>query len=128
MHNPGSQVTFRYIKYRCPNTGLEYEFVTNHMKIRPGVLAWLYKRRWDIEKTYDTLKNKMNECKAWARSANAKTMQAQFLCLAHNPQGTSLIKSNSLKCIILNFMLATFENVVMIRSDEYPSLAQNTSG
>ena len=26
----------------------------------------------------------MNECKAWARSANAKTMQAQFLCLAHN--------------------------------------------
>ena len=82
--NASSQVTFRYIKYRCPNTGLEYEFVTNHMKIRPGVLAWLYKRRWDIETTYDTFKNKMNECKAWARSANAKTMQAQFLCLAHN--------------------------------------------
>ena len=82
--NASSQVTFRYIKYRCPNTGLEYAFVTNHMKIRPGVLAWLYKRRWDIEKTYDTFKNKMNECKAWARSANAKTMQAQFLCLAHN--------------------------------------------
>ena len=33
--NASSQVTFRYIKYRCPNTGLEYEFVTNHMKIRP---------------------------------------------------------------------------------------------
>lgn len=27
------------------------EFITNHMKIRPGVLAWLYLRRWDIEKT-----------------------------------------------------------------------------
>jgi hypothetical protein len=27
------------------------------MKIRPGVLAWLYLRRWDIEKTYDTFKN-----------------------------------------------------------------------
>jgi len=34
------------------------------MKIRPGVLAWLYKRRWDIEKTYDTVKNKMEESKA----------------------------------------------------------------
>ena len=54
------------------------------MKVRPGVLAWLYKRRWDIEKTYDTFKNKMNEQKAWAKSRTAKTMQAQFLCLAHN--------------------------------------------
>ena len=58
--------------------------ITNHMKIRPGVLAWLYKRRWDIEKTYDTLKNKMQERKAWARSTNAKNMQAQFICLTHN--------------------------------------------
>jgi hypothetical protein len=82
--NVSSQVTFRYIKYKCPDSAVEYEFVTNHMKIRSGVLSWLYKRRWEIEKTYDTFKNKMNECKAWARSTNAKTMQAQFICLAHN--------------------------------------------
>jgi hypothetical protein len=82
--NATSQVTFRYIKYQCPDTGAIYEFVTNHMKIRPGVLAWLYKRRWDIEKTYDTLKNKMEESKAWALTSNAKEMQAQFICLAHN--------------------------------------------
>ena len=36
------------------------------------------------QKTYDTFKNKMNEQKAWAKSMTAKTMQAQFLCLAHN--------------------------------------------
>jgi len=82
--NASSQVLFRYIKYQCPDSGTEYEFITNHMKIRPGVLAWLYKRRWDIEKTYDTVKNKMEERKAWARSTNAKNMQAQFICLAHN--------------------------------------------
>ena len=41
-------------------------------------------RRWDIEKTYDTFKNKLDEKKAWAGSDVAKTMQAQFLCLAHN--------------------------------------------
>ena len=82
--NASSQVLFRYIKYRCAQTGTQYELITNHMKLRPGVLAWLYKRRWDIEKTYDTFKNKMNEQKAWAKSQTAKTMQAQFLCLAHN--------------------------------------------
>jgi len=74
----------RYIRYKCPRTQTEYEFITNHMQIRPGVLAWLYMRRWDIEKTYDTFKNKLGEKKAWAGSTVAKTMQAQFLCLAHN--------------------------------------------
>jgi hypothetical protein len=82
--NASSGVTFRLIKYQCPQTGTPYEFISNQMTIRPGVLAWLYMRRWDIEKTYDTFKNKMNEQKAWANSTNAKTMQAQFLCLAHN--------------------------------------------
>lgn len=79
-----SGVMIRYIRYQCPRTGTEYEFITNHMKIRPGVLAWLYLRRWDIEKTYDTFKNKLSEKKAWASSITAKRMQAQFLCLAHN--------------------------------------------
>ena len=77
-------VMIRQIRYCCPHTGKEYTFITNHMKIRPGVLAWLYLRRWDIEKTYDTFKNKLSEQQAWASSATAKRMQAQFLCLAHN--------------------------------------------
>jgi hypothetical protein len=82
--NASAGVTFRLIKYKCPHSGTEYEFISNQMTIRPGVLAWLYMRRWDIEKTYDTFKNKMNEQKAWGKTTNAKTMQAQFLCMAHN--------------------------------------------
>ena len=35
-------------------------------------------------KVITTFKNKMNEQKAWAKSRTAKSMQAQFLCLAHN--------------------------------------------
>ena len=38
--------------------------------------------RW--QKTFDELKNKLSESKAWASAANAKAMQAHFLCLAHN--------------------------------------------
>ena len=82
--NASSGVTFRLIKYQCPQSGTQYEFISNQMTIRPGVLAWLYMRRWDIEKTYDTFKNKMNEQKAWGNTIEAKSMQAQFLCLAHN--------------------------------------------
>ena len=40
--------------------------------------------RWDIEKVYDEMKNKLDEQKAWASTPTAKTMQAHFICLAHN--------------------------------------------
>ena len=54
------------------------------MKIPPGLIARLYRMRWDIEKTYDEVKNKLQEKKAWASSPTAKAMQAWFICLAHN--------------------------------------------
>ena len=31
------------------------------MNIRPGVIAFLYKLRWDVEKVFDQLKNKLEE-------------------------------------------------------------------
>ena len=34
--------------------------------------------------SYDEIKNKLNEKKAWASSPTAKAMQALFICLAHN--------------------------------------------
>lgn len=76
--------SFRLIRYECPQTLTIHEFITNEMTLQPGVLAWIYKRRWHIEKTYDTFKNKLQETKAWGRSETAKSMQAQFLCLTHN--------------------------------------------
>ena len=42
------------------------------------------KVRWNIEKSFDEIKNKLGEQKAWASGANAKTMQAQFLCTTLN--------------------------------------------
>jgi len=54
------------------------------MTLAPGLIAYLYLRRWDIEKTYDQFKNKYHEQKAWASSDTAKQMQAGFICPAHN--------------------------------------------
>ncbi len=64
-------------------TGTTYVFITNEMTLPPGLIAELYRRRWDIEKSFDTLKNKFGETRAWATSPTAKTMQALFICMTH---------------------------------------------
>jgi hypothetical protein len=88
------------IKYQCPVSGKRFNFVTSLSNISPGLIAYLYKLRWDIEKIFDQVKNKLSEKKAWATSDTAKTMQAQFICLAHN---LMLIFERSLeKCGIEN--------------------------
>ena len=77
-------VSVRRIRYCCPVRGEEFSFITNLMSVPPGLIVHLYRIRWDIEKVFDQLKNKLGEIKAWASSPTAKTMQAHFLCLAHN--------------------------------------------
>ena len=79
-----SEVTLRRVVYHDVARGEEFNFLTNEMTLAPGMIAHLYKMRWDIEKVFDDLKNKMEETKAWASSLTAKSMQAQFLCIVHN--------------------------------------------
>jgi len=77
-------VMVRMITHADPINGQTYEFITSEMTLAPGLIAYLYLRRWDIEKTYDQFKNKYYEQKAWASNDTAKQMQAQLICLAHN--------------------------------------------
>ena len=77
-------VMIRRIRYCRPETGETLSFLTNEMTLRPGIVAFLYKLRWDIEKVFDQLKNKLGEQQAWASSPTAKTIQAGFICLLHN--------------------------------------------
>lgn len=77
-------VAVRRIGYRCAVRGQNFEFITSEYTLRPGAIAHLYRMRWEIEKVFDQFKNKLGETKAWASSAQAKAMQAGFLCLAHN--------------------------------------------
>ena len=77
-------VGVRRVRYYGALRGEEFRFLTNECTLPPGVIAHLYRLRWEIEKTFDELKNKLGETKAWASSANAKTMQTHFLCMAHN--------------------------------------------
>lgn len=79
------KVQCRRVTYRCAISGNIFVFLTTlPFKIRPGLVALIYKCRWDIEKVNDVFKNKLAETKAWGSSNTIKTMQAKFTCLAHN--------------------------------------------
>lgn len=72
-------------EYTDPETGKSYSFITTlDRRVRPGVVAWLYKLRWNIEKVFDVLKNRLREIKAWACSENAQTMAGFFVVSAYN--------------------------------------------
>ena len=74
----------RIIVYTEPESGKRYEFLTNVLELPPGVLAELYRRRWDVEKLFDEMKNKLGEKKAWGTSLVAKAAQGQRVALTHN--------------------------------------------
>jgi hypothetical protein len=77
-------VRLRRVTCQAPDTGAIRVFLTTEMTLPPGLIAHLYHRRWQIEKVFDSLKNKLNEKKSWATSPTAKAAQAEFLCLTHN--------------------------------------------
>ena len=74
----------RLIDYRDPETGREFQFLTNVPEVPPGVLAELYRRRWELEKVFDEVKNKLGEQKAWASSQEARTNQGRLVALSVN--------------------------------------------
>ena len=74
----------RRVAYRDPETGRGFSFMTSEFTVPPGLLAFIYKLRWDIEKAFDEKKNKLGVVKTWATSPEAKCQQAHFVCLAHN--------------------------------------------
>jgi hypothetical protein len=74
----------RLIRYVEPDKGKTYEFLTNEMDLPACVLVELYRRRWEAEKVFDEIKNKLNEKKAWGTNLGSKETQAEFVALTHN--------------------------------------------
>ena len=74
----------RIVRHTDPVGGESYEFLTNVMDLPAGVVAELYRRRWEAEKVFDEIKNRLAEKKAWASSLTGKETQAQMVVLTHN--------------------------------------------
>jgi len=74
----------RIVCYTDPRSGESYEFLTNEPDLPPGVIVELYRRRWEAEKVFDQIKNKLGQKKAWATRLVAKEAQAQLIAMTHN--------------------------------------------
>ena len=48
-------VGVRRVRYRCALRGEEFSFLTNECTLPPGVIAHLYRLRWEIGKTFEVL-------------------------------------------------------------------------
>ena len=89
----------RRVVYRDALSGQQYVYLSSNTKLAPGLLALLYKRRWDIEKVFDETENRYEEAQAWATSATAKRLQAQLICITHN------------LCLLMESLLETEEQL-----------------
>ena len=74
----------RRVVYYDSELNKTFVFITNVFNVAPGIIAFIYKKRWMVEKVYDTFKNYYFESKAWGKTDEAKCQQALFLCITHN--------------------------------------------
>ncbi|WP_176360061.1 IS4 family transposase [Desulfosediminicola ganghwensis] len=68
---PGYQFTFRRIIYVDPETGIEYQFVTNSRKLKASEVAAIYKERWQIELFFKWIKQQLKVKTFLGTSENA---------------------------------------------------------
>jgi len=68
---------WRLIAYRT-RRGHVVEFLTNDFDLQPGLVAFLYSRRWEEEKCFDTWKNDFSQAKAWGKRAVAIDNQVRL--------------------------------------------------
>ena len=72
-----SRQNWRLITFRS-RRGHVVEFLTNDFDLAPGVIAFLYSRRWEEEKCFDTWKNDFSLAKAWGASVAAIENQVRL--------------------------------------------------
>lgn len=80
----GEPGEFRRVRYQDPETGEVYEFLTTEFHLAPGIIAQLYRLRWDIEKFFDACENLLAEKRAWGVGPVPAQVQNEFLVLTHN--------------------------------------------
>ena len=80
----GEPGEFRRIRYQDPESGEVYEFLTTEFHLAPGIIAQLYRLRWDIEKFFDACENLLAEKRAWGIGPVPAQVQNEFLVLTHN--------------------------------------------
>ena len=76
-----SQRPRRLVSFRTRRNKV-VEFLTNDLHLTPGMIAFLYSRRWEEEKCFDTWENDFAMAKAWGKSINFIDNQVLFPTLS----------------------------------------------
>lgn len=82
----------RVVTYVEPETCKEWKFIPSELKLPPGLIAHLYRLRWNIEKVFDETENKTSRNKGWGANPTAERLQARFIALAHNLEDSPCLK------------------------------------
>ena len=85
-----SKKAWRLVTYQT-HEGHVYTCLTNNFDLEPGVIAFLYLRRWDEEKCFDPWKNDFSQKKAWSKNKTA-------------------IQNQTTMAIMTSILVALFEN------------------
>lgn len=77
-----SKQVWRLVTFLSPE-GIDYEYLSNDLALTPGMIAFLYHKRWDEEKYFDNYKTDMANSKAWAKSTVSIEQQALLGLVTH---------------------------------------------
>jgi len=77
-----STLPWRLIGFQAPD-GIKYEYISNDLELEPGVIAFIYYRRWDEEKYFDNFKNDLSGAKAWSKNPIGIEQQAQLAIITY---------------------------------------------
>lgn len=73
----------RRIKYYDTETGKEFIFLTNNMDLAPTEVAYLYKKRWEVELFFKWMKQHLKIKSFWGTTLNAVKIQMYCAIIAY---------------------------------------------
>lgn len=115
---PGSEVIIaRRVVYYDQSKQREFVFITNHEKFSPSNIAELYKKRWQIETLFKSIKQNFQLKYFWGDNANA--IQIQIWCSLIADLIIKVIKKSIKKrmwsfanlCSMIRLHLGTYVNL-----------------
>jgi hypothetical protein len=69
------QESLRLVRYKNPDDGKVYDYITNNIDLTASTIAAIYKSRWDIELFFKWIKQNLKVKTFYGRSENAVLIQ-----------------------------------------------------
>ncbi len=73
----------RRVKYYDPESNKEFIFLTNNMNLTPLEIAFLYKKRWEVELFFKWMKQHLKIKSFWGTTINAVKIQVYCAIIAY---------------------------------------------